>query len=92
MPGLCHYAGSSGVVTSLGCAPAAACTLVEHVLRGTGSGVVGQGLCALLLVGLCEPGVSPAPPALAGRFLPTEPPGEPCPFLNRTVEHLIIKW
>lgn len=43
--GLCHYAGSSGVVAALGCALAAVCTLVEHVLQGTGSGVVGQGLC-----------------------------------------------
>ena len=31
---------------------------------------------------LTDPGIEPASPALAGRFFPTEAPGEPAPFFR----------
>ena len=52
----------------------------------------GRGFAALPHMGLCDPGVTPVSPALAGGFLPTEPPGKPSLFLSWAVDYLILNW
>ena len=49
--------------------------VVDPGPQSTGSVVVARGLSCMW--DLPGPGIKPMPPALAGRFLPTEPPGKP---------------
>ena len=79
--GLHCCAGFPLAVVSGGCSPVAGCgfptavasVAVEHRLSSSGT-------CAQLLLGMWDlprPRTKPMSPALAGRFVTTEPPGKP---------------